>query len=130
MALREVSGAIKYYKFSECKVGQVLVSGVYLKTEIGERFGKPEHLFQEKTGQVKLNSAGQLDYCLKAYVKEGDTVVITYLGKDESKAKDFNGKAPHQFKVEVDDEAINAVAAHIAAATTNAQETDSDDLPF
>lgn len=113
MAFVKVSGSKKYFKYSECKKGDVLVSGgTYLGVEEG-KFGI-EHNYKLPSGEiVVLNSAGKLNYLMSRFAAAGTICNVIYGGKIVLQKGDFKGKESHDFDLEVE----NGLMAGSASAT-------------
>lgn len=104
MAFKKVSGARKYFKYSECKPGDTLVSaGVYLGVEQGT-FG-PIYVFKQADGQtVVLNKAAKLAMLLDKYAEPGKSLCNVFYGGMETIKKGAKaGKDAHNFDLEIDD---------------------------
>jgi len=103
MAFVKVSGARKYFKYSECEKGQKLVDqGTFIGSEEG-KFGV-QHLFKGKDGSTTvLNSAGHLNWLLDEHVNTNDLVNVYYEGKEMLLKGPMKGKEAHRFELEVDD---------------------------
>ena len=101
MAYEVISGAKKYFKYSECKKGDVLVDGgSYIGSEQG-KFGI-QHLFDVAGTTTVLNSAGQLNKFIDEKLVSGDKVRVTYDGTFTLTKGQMAGKDCHQFIVERD----------------------------
>jgi len=110
MAFQRVSIQRTYFKYPECKKGDILVNaGIFIKTEDG-KFG-PQHIFREKVSgkEVCLNSSGHLNYQLEEHVTPGDLCNVIYDGKVLLTKGTFAGKEAHNFIVEVDPAAKTVV---------------------
>lgn len=105
--LKKAGGAKKYYKYSECEEGQVLVEGTYIGRS-PNKFGKENFDFKSITNEVVcLNHSGQLSYLVENFLVEGQYCRVTYLGTETLEKGPFKGKAVHRFDLEVaDDEAV------------------------
>jgi hypothetical protein len=117
MAFTRVSGKMKYYKYSECTPGQVLVeNGVYLGSEEG-KFGI-QHLFREEDGsKVCLNSAGHLNYLIDESAVPGMKCRVTYAEKVLLDSGSFKGKEAHNFDLDIDtDDLKNIKPGHKLSA--------------
>jgi hypothetical protein len=114
MAFKKVGGSRKFVKYSECKPGQVLVDGKFLRTEEG-RFGL-NHVFLEEAGETVLNSSGHLNWLLETYGFEGAVCRVTYLGKEKLTRGNMKGKEAHRFELEIDDDYPQPVGAATPAA--------------
>lgn len=95
---RQLGGAKKYFKYSECTKGQVLVpQGRFVGTSPGYMGSteKPNFNFKDvDTDEItSLNFAGQLAYTIENYISEGDVVEVIFDGVQE----DFEAK-PGQSK--------------------------------
>jgi len=117
MAFKPV-GARKYFKYSECKPGQVLVGeGSFMGSEQG-LYGV-QHLFKEKTGDVVcLNSAGQLNWLVDNHLKPGAVCKVTYVDKKPLTKGQMKGKEAHSFSLEVDDDQGQPVKVESPKAPT------------
>jgi len=109
MAFKKVAATRKYYKYSECEKGQMLIdNGLY----VGEEQGKYgiQHIFKQQDGQVVvLNSAGQLNWQLENHATPGKTRCnVFYAGKITLEKGAMAGKESHQFELETDDDAPQA----------------------
>lgn len=102
MEFRSVGGAKKYFKYSECSKGDVLVQGKYLGTS-PNKFGKDNHDFKPVDGgpTVCLNSAGHLNYLIESNVMVGDIVQVTYEGTEKLDKGAFKGKDVHKFDLAI-----------------------------
>lgn len=111
-----VSGGRKYFKYSECTKGDVLVDG---GTFIGSEEGKYgiQHLFDVGGETVCLNSAAQLNQCIDTKVKAGDKVRIVYDGKITLAKGPMAGKDCNQFVVQVARDADTVEKRTIPAPT-------------
>lgn len=101
MGFQEVGGASKYYKYNECKPGQILVEGWFTGIQNG-KFGNQYHFVTPSGESVVLNKAGQLDHVFTKVCEVDDFVRVTYDGKKILEKGDFKGKEVNQFKVERD----------------------------
>lgn len=101
--LRKVGGPKKYFKYEECKKGQVLVYGKYIGRS-PNKFGKENFDFKPNEGgpTVCLNHSGHLAYLLETYVSPGDVVEIKYMGKEKLEKGPYKGKESHQFELSVE----------------------------
>jgi hypothetical protein len=110
MAFQTVSTQVKYFKYSDCKKGDILVaSGTYKGSREG-KFGVV-HDFMEDTGiQVTLNKAGQLDYLVEHHLTPGKKCRITFEGKEKLTRGDFKGKDANKFSLALDNETHEAPA--------------------
>lgn len=126
MTFKRVSGARKYFKYAECAPGQKLIeNGVYLGPEDG-KFGI-QHLFRGTDGVTTvLNSAGHLNWLLKAHVTAGQRVNVTYVGKDTLPGGKFEGKEAHGFELDVDDDPATVVTAKGVADALAAESATPD----
>lgn len=90
----------KYFRYKECRPGQVLIQeGVYIG-DSPNQFGRDNHDFKEKDGTIVcLNASGQLDYILQNNVQKGDTVRIVYGGKSTLEKGRYKNKEAHNFEV-------------------------------
>jgi len=90
----------KYFRYKECKKGQVLIKeGLYIG-DSPNQFGRDNHDFKEKDGTVvSLNASGQLDYILQNNVKIGDTVKVVYQGTSTLEKGRYKNKEAHNFEV-------------------------------
>lgn len=123
MAYKTVSGGErKYFKYSECNKGDVLVDGgTYLGTEQG-KFGIV-HLFDVAGETYVLNSAGQLNYHLDK-IATGTKCRIVYDGKTKLTKGTMAGKDANQFIVQVDDGLATTPTEGLEPAVVqNVQET-------
>lgn len=102
--LKKVGGPKQYYKYKECKPGQVLVEGTYIGRS-PNKFGKENFDFKPANGgaTVCLNHAGQLEYLLEA-ITEGTYCRVTYNGREVLTKGDFKGKEVNTFILEVAEE--------------------------
>lgn len=126
---KKVGGPRTYVKFSECKVGDVLVEGKYIGT-VANQFNKdkPNYEFKPLNGEanVVLNSAGKLVYLMDTYVQVGDLVQVTYKGKSKIDKGPMKGKEAHDFEVAVDDSAREQMSP--APSVDNSQAVDLNGL--
>lgn len=108
---KKVGGPKQYYKYTECEPGQVLVVGKYLG-RTPNKFGKENFDFMPLDGGqvVCLNHAGQLEKRIEEYVEVGDTVRVTFLGKQVIEKGTWAGKEANQFEVEVAEKELNVEA--------------------
>jgi len=108
---RKVGGPKKYFKYTECEAGQVLVTGTYLG-RTPNKFGKDNFDFEPLDGGpiVCLNHAGQLETRIEQYVDVGDTVRVTFLGKQKIEKGTWAGKEANQFEVEVAEKELDVEA--------------------
>lgn len=104
MAFKEVAGTKKYFKYSECEKGDVLVEGKFIRDFEG-KFGI-QYEFEHKTGDIHvLNSSGQLNYKMD-FVNPGERVMIIYDGSIILEKGAMKGKMAHQFKLLRDEEDV------------------------
>ena len=94
----EIGGRKIYTKYADCKPGQVLVDGKFLRDFQGKYGIQWEFLGNDGEIHV-LNSAGQLNYKMDAYVSPGDMVQIIYQGMILLDKGPMSGKDSHQFKL-------------------------------
>ena len=95
----ELGGQKKYHRYSEKKVGDVLVEKAEFIGSVMGTYGV-QWEFRNDDGTVTvLNSAGQLDRTMETHAREGDVMTITYEGKKEIEKGPLKGKSAHQFKV-------------------------------
>lgn len=113
MAFKKVSPR-KYFKYSECSVGQVLVAaGTFVGCEEG-KFGI-QHIFKLQDGStVCLNSAAHLNYLVEENLVPGSIANVIYDGTDTQTKGAFKGKMYHKFDMEVDDAPITPEASKAA----------------
>lgn len=91
----------RYIKYSQHSKGDVLIEGIFQRSE-SNRFGTT-HLFLDRAGTaVVLNSAGQLNANIKNYLSPGTVARITYMGKIVLERGPMTGRESHQFSMEVD----------------------------
>lgn len=94
-------GIPTYYKYTECEVGQQLVSkGEFTGTTEG-KFGAQYNFLEVDTGRhVVLNKAGILDHRVeKGDIAEGDVVDIFFEGKQMLENGPYAGKEANNFKI-------------------------------
>jgi len=93
-------GRPKYFKYSECTEGQLLVNKGEFRCIFEGKFGD-QYRFQEIGGQeVVLNKAGQLAWRIEQeQVKEGGYYDIYYIGSEVLEGGKFAGKPAHHFRV-------------------------------
>jgi hypothetical protein len=104
--MQKVGLPTKYFKYTECTPGQVLVDGGVYTGQSEGKFGRQNNFV--KAGQkTTLNSAGHLNYLLDNYVTEGNTVTVNYVGLEKLGSGKFAGKDVHQFEVFVHTEIPN-----------------------
>lgn len=116
----------KYFKYPELNKGDVLIEeGIYLETKEG-KFG-PQHYFEEvKNGERKvLNSAGQLNYLVDSYLREGTKCKVVYDGKITLDKGAMKGKQSHQFLLYKDNKAQSSEPAQ---TEMNLNSSNMDDL--
>lgn len=101
---KSVGGPKKYFKYAECKKGELLVEGKFLG-RTPNKFGKENFDFKPEEGgpTVCLNHAGQLAYLIENNVREGDLVQVIYDGKGILEKGAFKGKEVHNFQVNIAD---------------------------
>ena len=101
-----------YRKWSEWDVGDVFI-GKYISTKI-DNYKKPNWIFEVVEAQLGdkkeakalkgknlgLNSNGELDRAMET-IKIGETVQITYNGKEEMDGGPYKGKDKHKVDVDV-----------------------------
>lgn len=99
---KTVGGPKTYMRYTDCKPGQVLVTGKYIGRS-HNKFGKENFDFEPLDGgqTVCLNHAGQLEKRMEENVEVGDIVRITFEGKAKIEKGDWAGKEANQFTVEV-----------------------------
>jgi len=97
---QKVETVKKYFRYKECKKGQVLIKeGLYIG-DSPNQFGRDNHDFKEKDGTVvSLNASGQLDYILQNNVQIGDTVKVVYQGTSTLEKGRYKNKEAHNFDV-------------------------------
>lgn len=116
MAFTTVKTNVKYYKYSECKAGDVLVnSGTYKGTSEG-KFGTQHHFIQDDGQAVTLNKAGQLDWLLDNYAKVGIKVNVIFDGTKILEKGTFKGKPVNNFILQVDDQSHSDIPESKPAA--------------
>lgn len=109
MAYREIGGAKTYHKFNETKPGTVLVEGIF-RREFKGKFGT-QYEYENDNGEiVVLSASGQLRYKMD-FIREGDKVKITYVGKEILQNGTYKGRPAHQFTV-LRDEEFNESSLH------------------
>lgn len=98
----EKPGAIKFVKISEAKPGDILVLGELVSSEDVPNFNKDGtvklHKFNTDTGLVGLNGSRLLDGLLDQF-EIGDTIEITFLGKEPGVSKDGKKFRRNTFEV-------------------------------
>lgn len=101
---RSVGGPKKYFKYSECSEGDLLVEGKYIGRS-PNKFGNENFDFKPEDGgpTVCLNHAGHLAYLMDNYVSEGDLVQVVYDGKSKLEKGPMKGKEAHSFIINVAD---------------------------
>lgn len=124
MAFKKVGGARRFIKYSECKPGQVLVDGKFIRTEEG-RFGL-NHIFQEGDGELVLNSSGHLNWLLETYGFEGAVCRVTYQGKEKLTKGNMKGKEAHRFELEIDDDYPQPMGGAAPTAQANAKKAEPE----
>ena len=98
------ASSVKYVKYSEAKPGDTLAIGTFKGTELVKAYDPkqpdvPQHTVVDEDGtELKLNSAGQLNYILKN-VDPGTVIVVVYLGKEKIKSKTGRVVEANQFEV-------------------------------
>ena len=100
MAFQEIGGARTYHKYTNAKVGEVLVEGSYTKKD-SNHYGVYYEITTEEGVVHVLNKSGQLDYRMKDISLE-DYIRVTYIGKELMPSGPFKGKEVNCFKVERD----------------------------
>jgi hypothetical protein len=124
MSGKEIGGQKKYFKYADCKPGDVLVDGKFLRDFQGKYGIQWEYL--DNSGEVVvLNSAGQLNYKMDAYVSPGDMVQIIYEGMITLDKGPMSGKDSHQFKLI--DMGKAPVAKTETKAVDSAEDSEDDD---
>lgn len=105
MKFTKVGGSKKYFKYSECEAGQVLVESGKFLGRSPNKFGKENFDFKPTDGGpiICLNNAGQLNYLIDTHVRVGDTVQVIYEGSDILDKGAFKGKTVHKFEILVAD---------------------------
>jgi len=101
MEFEQIGGPRKYYKYKECKKGDVLVEeGEYLGTT-PNKYGKVNYEFKPADGSdiISLNYSGQLDWVIENNVRIGDTVRVVYNGKILLEKGMYKGKESNQFEI-------------------------------
>lgn len=119
MTFKSVNNPRTFFKYKDCKPGQVLVeNGIFVATEDG-KFG-PNHIFREIPSQeIKvLNSSGHLNYQLDKRVSTGSLCRVIYEGVETLSKGTFAGKPCHQFDVQVDHDAAVAPEHKVAAPSS------------
>jgi hypothetical protein len=92
-------GGRKYFKYSECEAGSVLVDGLeFIGTEQG-KFGVIHVFSDDHGGETVLNSSGQLNYLVDRYLKTGDKCRVVYQGKAKLTKGAMAGKEAHNFEL-------------------------------
>lgn len=102
MAFTPVLTNVKYFKWKDCKKGDVLVaSGTYRSSTEG-KFGI-QHTFEEDDGGTTvLNKAQQLNWQLENKVPLGSKCNIIYNGMAKMTKGDYIGTETHQFLISID----------------------------
>jgi hypothetical protein len=96
---REIGGQKRYYKYNECKKGDVLVNnGRFIRSFQG-KFGIQWEYMDDDGIVTVLNSAGQLNWKMETYVQPGDQVKVVYDGMSLLTKGPMAGKDAHGFKV-------------------------------
>lgn len=93
-------GLPKYFKYSECKPGQKLVTmGEFIGTTQG-KFGDLYNFLELATGtQVVLNKTGQIAWRIEqGHIAEGGVYDVTFEGKEKLTQGKFAGKEANKFK--------------------------------
>lgn len=92
-------GSRKYFRYSECTAGDVLVEdGVFVGTEQG-KYGVIHVFMLNDQSEVVLNSSGQLNYLVDKYLSEGTRCRVVYGGKNKLTKGAMAGKEAHNFDV-------------------------------
>ena len=115
----EIGGRKIYCKYAQKKPGDVLVDGKFLRDFQGKYGIQWEFLGNDGEIYV-LNSAGQLNYKMDAYVSPGDMVQIIYEGMILLDKGPMSGKDSHQFKL------IDMGKAPVVKAETKAADSAED----
>lgn len=90
----------KYFKYTECNEGDVLIEdGTYEGQQEG-KYGI-QHKFMQDGEPIILNSAGHLNRLLEDNVVEGDRCHIVFGGKRKLEKGDFAGKEYNHFELGV-----------------------------
>lgn len=92
-------GIPKYFKYNDCKDGDVLVQkGEFLGVTQG-KFGNQYNFLQLDDNQhVVLNKAGSIEWRINQnHIREGDVMDITFGGKEKMESGSFAGKDANTF---------------------------------
>lgn len=121
--LRKVGGPKKYFKYEECKKGQVLVYGKYIGRS-PNKFGKENFDFKPVEGgaTVCLNHSGHLAYLIETYCNVGDVVQVVYNGKQKLDKGPYKGKESHQFELSVEGDGETQLEMDFEAEEDQAEE--------
>lgn len=124
MAFTPVLTNVKYFKYKDCKKGDVLIaSGTYKSSDEG-KFGV-QHTFEEDDGGTTvLNKAQQLNWQLENKVPLGSKCNIVYDGVVKMTKGDMMGKDAHQFLISIDKGAPLAAMSTQRAATVAPESLD------
>jgi hypothetical protein len=122
MAYQKVTVEKKYHPYKDCKPGDVLAEGVFLREGKDQFDGKTyEFRDPDKDHIDVLNSCGHLNYLMKEYMSPGDWGRITYQGKNKIAKGKFKGKDSHSLDLDIDPER----SVKVAAITTSTEELPS-----
>ena len=106
MSFKEVkAGDVSFLKPKDMTKGQV-VEGKLKSKKHNPTLDSWTYYIETKDGTTGLNGCGQLDYNM-ADIEKGTTLRLTYLGKQSYKGAI---QPAHQFKVEIDDDAVDEPA--------------------
>lgn len=95
-------GLPKYFKYSDCKPGDVLVEKAEFTGTTEGTYGAQFNFIEVDTGQhIVLNKAGQFEWRLdQGHMVPGEVFRITYLGKEKIERGTFAGKDANKFEIE------------------------------
>lgn len=113
-------GNVKYFKYPECKKGQVLVeAGIYKGPSQG-KYGVIHTFILDDGSVTVLNSSALLNWILEHRVTVGARCRVIYGGKLTMTKGAGAGKDAHQFEVLVDGTQVDAKGATSAAHVPSA----------
>lgn len=118
---QKVGGPKKFVKPKDCTKGEVIVEGKYIGRSYN-KYGKENFDFKPEEGPiVSINHAGHLNYMIENYVVIGDSVRVTYAGKEALESGDYKGVESHQFEVEVSEDDLKDGSRLVPTADTKTE---------
>jgi len=123
MAFTTISTNVKYFKYPECKKGQVLIDGGIYKGPTEGKYGTLHNFILPDGTKAVLNKAGQLDWLLENHCQVGTKCRVTFDGTHNLTKGPMAGKDANQFILAVDNEPFTAPLSGNAALPVTATDT-------